>query len=136
MSRRVRDVTDDVLRDSSSGPGKYAQRVATAKPAHDITPTLAEALAKLERSSDRSMGFISKPLAYSKAMPSSSREHSNVIRLIKARHVVVCQVDGPPPAGSNAHRDSPYGERYYLLRLGSCGESAPDGALGSRRRRK
>lgn len=111
------DVTAELLRESSYGPGEHGTRVATAKPAKDLqgSPTLAAALEQLRRQHDRTMGFISKPLAYSKAMPHGKRDHANLIRLIKGGFVKVRKVNGPPPEGSTARRDAPYGDRYYEL---------------------
>jgi len=73
--------------------------VATARPAKDVagTPSLAAALSSLGSRHDRSMGFISKPLAYSRAMPHGKREHANLIRLIKGGYVRVCEVATAPP---------------------------------------
>jgi hypothetical protein len=111
------EVTAELLRDASYGPGEHPVRVAAAKPATDLqgSPTLAAALEQLRRQPDRTMGFISKALAYSKAMPSSKRDHANLIRLIKGGFVKVRKVNGPPPEGSTARRDSPYGDRFYEL---------------------
>ena len=109
------DVTEEVLRDSSYGPGEYTTRVARAKPARDQTPQLIELLAEWERRYDKTMGSVSKPLAYSKAMPTSKRDHTNLIRLIKGGHLRVFEVGGPPPGGTVAERDSPYGTRYYVI---------------------
>lgn len=119
----TRDVTTNLLSDSSYGPGDLPRLVATAKPARELTPALAATLESLRRRSDRSVGFVSKALAYSKAMPSSKREHTNLIRLIKGGYVHVCQVTGAPPSDSLARRDAPYGTSYYLLHIGSCGST-------------
>jgi hypothetical protein len=117
------EVTAELLRDASYGPGEHAARVAAAKPATNLqgSPTLATALEQLRRQPDRTMGFISKALAYSKAMPSSKRDHANLIRLIKGGFVKARKVNGPPPEGSTARRDSPYGDRYYELYLADEG---------------
>lgn len=118
----TRDVTDEVLRDSSYGPGDAVRRVATAKPAKnvEVTPTLAATLARIEASSDPTMGFISKALAYSRAVGRGA-QHSNLIRLIKGGYVRVCEVSAPSPQGSVAYQDSPYGAKHYVLRIGHCG---------------
>lgn len=119
----TRDVTAQVLADSSHGPGDLPRLVASAKGARELTPSLATTLEGLRRRSDRSVGFISKALAYSKAMPSSKREHANLIRLIKGGYVHVCAVAKAPPPDSVARRDSPYGTSYYVLHLGPCGRA-------------
>jgi hypothetical protein len=109
------DVTSEVLAESSQGPGEHVLRVAKAKPARDLTPTTFQALIDWLRRDDKTIGFISKPLAYSRALPSSKSEHSNIIRVIRGRHLRVYRVNGSPPIGSRAHRDSPYGDRYYII---------------------
>lgn len=120
----TRDVTTQLLSEASYGPGDLPRLVAAAKPARELTPTLAVTLESLRRRSDRSVGFISKALAYSKAMPNSRREHANLIRLIKGGYVHVCAMTGAPPLGSSALRDSPYGtSQYYVLHVGSCGSA-------------
>ena len=119
------DVTAELLRDASFGPGDDVKLVATAKAAKSVaaTPSLAATLANLRARSDRTMGFISKALAYSKAVrEGGKREHANLIRLIKGGYVRVCEMRGAPPSGSVAHRDSPYGDRYYVLHIGRCGD--------------
>ena len=112
-------LTESLLRESSQGPGDLPRLVATAKPARNIekTPSLAATLSDLRAKYDRSLGFISKPLAYGRAMRHSKREHANLIRLIKGGYVRVVEVAGPPPEGSDAKRDAPYGDRYYELRV-------------------
>jgi hypothetical protein len=113
------DVTAQLLRDSSTPPGELPLLVAKAKAARDVskTPSLQATLANFRSSPDHTMGFISKALAYSKAMPSSKREHANLIRLIKGGHVRIYEVRGSSPPGSIARRDSPYGnDRFYELR--------------------
>ncbi len=118
------DVTQHLLQDSSQGPGEQPRLVASAKPATDVsrTPTLAAALQKLRATPDRTIGFISKPLAYGRLFRYlGKRDHANLIRLIKGGYAHVCEVKGPPPEGSNARVDSPYGDRYYVLHLGACG---------------
>jgi len=119
----TRDVTARLLRESAEGPGEMPQLVAAARPATNVaaTPTLAVTLANLSARYDRSMGYISKPLAYSSAMRGSKREHANLIRLIKGGYVHVCEVNAPPPFDSIARRDSPYSDRHYVLHVGSCG---------------
>lgn len=119
----TRDVTAKLLSDASYGPGDLPRLVASAKPARELTATLAATLESLRRRADRSVGFVSKALAYSKAMPSSKREHANLIRLIKGGYVHVCEVAGAPPPDSIARRDSPYGTSYYVLYVGSCGSA-------------
>lgn len=51
------------------------------------------------------------------------RDHTNLIRLIKGGHVRVCEVPGPPPAGTVAHRETPDAYRYYVLHVGACAAS-------------
>jgi hypothetical protein len=110
-----RDVTAELLRDSSQGPGEYVARVARAKPAKALTPTLTDTLARVLARVDNTMGFTSKALAYSSAMRHSKSEHTNIIRLLKGGHLRVVEIGAPPPHGTTAHRDSPYGDRYYVL---------------------
>jgi hypothetical protein len=116
-----RDVTSHLLNESSNGPGEQVRRVATAKPAKSVPESLVSLLDNLRARDDNTMGFISKPLAYSKLMPPGKRDHANLIRLIKGGHVHVCEVAGAPPDGSTARRDAPYGDRYYVLHVGPCG---------------
>lgn len=132
---RVEDATDYVLRDSSNGPGPHTARVAKAKAAKTLTPTLQVTLDEWNRKSDRSIGYTSKALAYGfKFMKPST--HSNMIRLVKGGHLKVCRVNAKPPAGSDAHRGSPYGEIYYIIRP-DCPSEVPEGTLygaGKKRR--
>lgn len=113
------DVTAEVLRDSSYGPGELVQLVAKAKPAKNVeaTPTLAAALSRFRTQNDRTMGYISKPLAYSRAMPRGKRDHADLIRLIKGGYVHVRKMMESPPDGSTARREAPYGLGYYELHL-------------------
>lgn len=116
------NVTARLLEDSANGPGETSRLVATTKGVAKIAAgsQLEAALAKLRASRDLTMGFISKPLAYSAQMPRhSKRDHANLIKLIKGGHVHIVEIYGKPPAGSIAHRDSPYGDRYYELRIGA-----------------
>lgn len=135
---KLRDVTQQLIEKSSStsNPGAKAALFRRAAPAKKLTPSLAKTLASWERKPDRTMGFTSNPLIYSGAMPRGAREHANTIRLIKGGHLRVCEVLEPPPVGSTAKRDSPYGDRYYLIRPGACGDEAPSGALAGRQRRR
>ena len=116
----TRDVTDLLLDESARGPGEKSRTVAEAKPARDIsrTPTLETALQALRALPDKTMGFISKPLAYGRPFRYlGKRDHTNLIRLIKGGHVRVYEVSRRPPPGSGAHLDSPYGDRYYVLHV-------------------
>ena len=110
-----RDVTAELLHESSQGPGENVARVARAKGAKALSPTLTDTLASVMARVDNTMGFISKPLAYSRAMGQSKSEHTNIIRLLKGGHLRIVKIDEPPPHGTIAHRDSPYGDRYYVL---------------------
>lgn len=137
---RVEDVTDYLVEDSSSGPGDYTKRVRTTKGAKTLSPLLAEFFNKWRSPSDKTMGFVSKPLAYARAVSGGGpRVQANLIRLIKGGHVRVCKVLGHPPSGSAAHRDSPYADQFYLLRAGACPTEIEPGAAtfsGARRRRR
>lgn len=118
-----RDVTRNLLDYSSQGSGERPRLVASARPARELTPTLSSALDRLRATPDRTMGYTSKPLAYSGPFRYlGKRDHTNLIRLIRGGCVHVCEVLGAPPHGSVAYRDSPYGDRYYVLHLGPCGE--------------
>jgi hypothetical protein len=134
---RVEDATEYVLKDSSYGPGENSARVAKAKPAKTLTPTLQATLDEWNRKSDRSIGYTSKALAYGfKFMPKST--HANMVRLVKGGHLKVCRVNAPPPPGSNAFSGSRYGESYYIIRP-DCPSEVPDGTLygaGKQKRRK
>jgi hypothetical protein len=139
---KVTDKTDYLLGDTY-GPGEYVARVHKTKGAAKLTPTLRKFFDAWRTKYDHSGGFISNFLAYSGAMRGGAHSktyHANMIRLVKGGHIRVCQVEGSPPQGSIAHRDSPYGEAYYILRAGSCPIDVPDGTLagvarGGRRRR-
>ncbi len=137
---RVEDVTGDLIR-HTAGPGDYVKRVQQARPAFSLTPTLAAFLEKLRAPSDKTVGRVSNVLAYGKTITGPRPSyHTNMIRLIKGGHVQVCEVAAPPPAGSNAHRDTPYGDRFYFLKVGrACPtEIEPDAATfqGARKRRR
>lgn len=133
--KKVTDETDYCIHDASNGPGDTVARVAKAKPAKALTPTLQKTLDNWNRKSDRSIGHTSKALAYGfRFMPKS--EHNNMIRLIKGGHLKVCRIEGKPPEGSNAKSGSPYSDRYYVIRE-SCPPEMPEGSLyGTRRRRR
>lgn len=132
---RVTDETDRVLDDSSRGPGESPARVVKAKPAKKLTPTLEATLSEWNRKSDRSIGYTSKALAYGFRYMKPST-HANMIRLVKGGHLRVCQVHAKPPPGSNAHRGSPYGDSYYIIRE-SCPVEVSEGTLyGARKRRR
>lgn len=143
---RVEDVTEYVLRDSASGPGDQPARVAKAKPAKTLTPTLEKTLVEWQRKHDRSIGYTSKALAYGFRYIKPA-QHSNMIRLIKGGHLRVCRVFASPPPNSEAHRGSPYSGyagthagvgSYYIVRE-SCPAELPDGTLygsGKKRRKR
>ena len=117
----MRDVTGELLRDSASGPGERPALVARAKAPKEISPKLAALLEHLaDPRRDLTMGFISKALAYSKAMPSGKSEHADMIRLIRSGLVRVFEVNGKPPDGSVAAREAPYNDRYYAMRIGAA----------------
>jgi hypothetical protein len=131
---RVEDVTADVLANSSQGPGDHVARVVKAKPAKTLTPTLQATLDEWNRKSDRSVGRVSKALAYGFHYIKPST-HSNMIRLIKGGHLKVCEVRAKPPAGSNAHRGAPFGDSYYLIRP-NCPSEVSEGTLYGASKRK
>jgi hypothetical protein len=117
---RVEDVTDRLL-SNVSGPGERVKRVHQTKPALTLTPALAKFFDTWKTSRDKTVGFVSNALAYaSKVSGPGASYHTNMIRLIKGGHIRACQVNEKPPAGSAAHRDSPYGERFYVLQPNSC----------------
>jgi len=126
------DVTDELLA-KVNGPGENVARVNRAKPAKALTPSLTKTLEAWERKSDKSIGFVSNALAYGFKYIKPS-EHTNLIRLIKGKHLRVCQIDAKPPTGSNAYSGSPYGERYYIVRS-SCPDEVSEGALSGRKKR-
>ena len=128
---RVEDVTEYVLRDSSQGPGDNPARVSKAKGAKTLTPTLQVTLDEWNRTSDRSLGYTSKALAYGFRYMKPST-HSNMLRLIKGGHLKVCRVHARPPSGSNAYSGSPYGESYYIIRP-DCPNEVVEGTLHGRR---
>lgn len=131
---RVEDVTDYVVQDSGRGPGDARARVARAKPAKALTPTLQATLDEWLRG-DRSLGYVAGALAYGfRSMRPST--HTNMVRLVKGGHLRVCRVFAPPPPGSNAKHGSPFGDSYYLVRP-DCPAEVAEGALqGARRRRR
>ncbi|MBV8722249.1 MAG: hypothetical protein JO277_08875 [Candidatus Eremiobacteraeota bacterium] len=115
---RVEDVTGYLIR-NTSGPGDYVKRVQQTKPAFRLTPSLEAFLEKLRAPSDKTIGRISNTLAYARAITGSKPSyHTNMIRLIKGGNIQVCEVAAPPPAGSNAHRETPYNDRFYFLKVG------------------
>jgi hypothetical protein len=137
---RVEDVTGYLIH-HTAGPGDYVKRVQQTRPAFSLTPTLTAFLEKLRAPSDKTVGRVSNALAYGRGITGSKPSyHTNMIRLIKGGHVQVCEVAAPPPAGSNAHRDAPYGDRFYFLKVGrACPtEIEPSAATfqGSRRRKR
>lgn len=110
-----RDVTEAVLQESGSGPGEHSRRVNAARPARDLTSTTSAALVSWLRQHDKTVGYVSRLLAYSRAMPTRKSAHADLIRVIRGGHLRVYLVPSSPPAGSNAHRDSPYADRYYVI---------------------
>jgi hypothetical protein len=81
-----------------------------------LTPALEAELDRLRDSRvDRTMGFISNALSYSKQFRSNKKRHTNIVRLIKGGFVRVVQIHGSPPAGSIASQDAPYSDSYYEL---------------------
>jgi hypothetical protein len=136
---RVEDVTGYLIR-NAVGPGEHVKRVQQARPAFNLTPALQAFLEKWRTPGDKTIGRISNALAYGRAVTGGKKSHhTNMIRLIKGGHIVACEVAAPPPAGSNAHRDSPYGDRFYFLKAGrACpSEIEPSAATfqGARRRK-
>lgn len=130
---RVEDVTDDELA-RTSGPGDYIKRVREAKPATKLTPTLQTTLDTWNRRADKTLPNVSSVLAYGFRYI-KPREHINLIRLIKGKRLRLCRINGRPPDGSEAKRQSPYGDWYFLLRE-SCPSEVDDGTIAGRRRRK
>lgn len=117
---QVRDVTQRVLDDSSSGPGEKSRLVATARaPAPGpLPPTLLVALQRIQRMPDLTMGHISKPLAYATMFRfMGKRDHANVIRLLRGGYLRIYEVSGSTPLGSLARKDDVWGaqQRYYVL---------------------
>lgn len=112
------DVTDRLLKNSSSGhtTGDRIKRVAKAKPTKNLDKSALDALSALKRKSDKSMGWISRPLAFSRQMPDAASEHIALIGLIKGGFVRVREIEGASAPGSIARQDSPYREdKYYEL---------------------
>jgi len=132
---KVKDVTDAALDDVMGVPfaGTYIRRVQAAKPATKLTPTLQATLDEWNRRADKSLPFVSRVLAYGFRYMKPS-QHANMIRLIKGKHLRLCQVSAPPPEGSNARRETPYSDHFYLLRE-SCPSELPEGQLAGKRRR-
>lgn len=130
---KVTDVTDEEL-SKTSGPGDYVKRVIKAKPAKQLTPTLQATLDAWNRRYDKSIGWISQPLAYGFDSSMRPSQHSNMIRLLKGGHLRLCRIDRPAPKGSNAH--GPWGsDRYYVIRE-SCPDDLPEGTIAGRRKRR
>jgi hypothetical protein len=127
------DVTDEELA-KVNGPGEKVRLVIKAQPAKQITPTLQTTLDAWNRKSDKSIGLTSNALAYGFRFM-KPREHSNMIRLLKGKHLRMCRIDKPPPQGSNAHSSSPYGLGYFVIRE-SCPDEVPDGTIAGRRRKR
>jgi hypothetical protein len=136
---RVTDVTGRLIQEVY-GPGEYAKRAREAKPAFKLTPTLVKFLEAWRRPSDKTVGFVSQPLVYSNAFVRPSKSHhTNMVRLVKGGNINVCEVHAPPPEGSNAYRESRYGDRFYFLKAGPCPtEIEPSAATftGARKRRR
>jgi hypothetical protein len=111
----ARDVTADLLADTS-GPGEYVALVRRAAPAKSITPTLRAVLDKLSATDDRTGGAVSNFLAYGGIMRRGGKAwHRDLVRLMRSGHVRVTKVAAPPPPGSNAHREAPYGLTHYIV---------------------
>lgn len=138
MMARVEDVTGRLIRDAI-GPGEYVKRVRETRFAR-VTPSLEAFLAKWKAPGDKTIGFISNALAYGRAVAGAKKSyHTSMIKLIKAGVINVCEVTSPPPVGSRAHTEAPYGGRFYFLRAGACPtEIEPSAATfqGSRKRRR
>lgn len=138
MMARVTDVTGRLIHEAY-GPGENPKRVRDAKPAFKLTPALVAFLEAWRRPSDKTVGFVSQPLAYARTITGSRKSyHTNMVRLIKGGNINICEVHAPPPEGSNAFRDARYGDRFYFLKAGSCPtEIEPSAATfsGSRKRR-
>jgi hypothetical protein len=106
------DVTQKLIDDCRNAPGEKCGLVMRAKPAKELTPKLSDALLRFMRT-DGTMGYTSKPLAYSSAMPHKKSEHTDLIRLIKGGFIKIYRVFGPSLPGTAARRDSPFGNDYY-----------------------
>lgn len=138
---RVEDVTGYLIR-HTAGPGEHVKRVQDARPAFNMTPTLIKFMEAWRRPSDKTVGHISNPLAYAKAITGPRKSyHANMARLIKGGSILLCEVQAPPPPGSNAHRETPYSSRFYFMKAGPSPcptEIEPSAATlsGGRRRRR
>jgi hypothetical protein len=130
---RVEDRTQEAIDDSSIGPGEHVERVRKAKPAKQLTPTLQATLDAWNHRADKTLPNVSKVLAYGFRYIKPS-QHSNLIRLIKGSKLRLCRIEGKPPEGSEAKRQSPYGDRYFILRE-TCPSEVSDGTIAGRGKR-
>ncbi len=139
MMAQVKDVTGELIK-NTHGPGDNVRRVLDTRFQDRLSPTLHAFLEKWRTPSDKTVGWISNPLAYARAITGSKPSyHASMIRLIKSGVINVCEVAARPPPGSNAHRDAPYGDRFYFLKAGACPvEIEPSAATfqGSRKHRR
>lgn len=113
------DVTEKLLLEvergaylAASSPGtRRALRAASAK---KLDANLRAELEILCREYDRTMGYVSRVLIYSRIFR-TPKQHSNLLRLIKGGFIRIVQVDEPPPSDTRAKRESPYSDRYFVL---------------------
>lgn len=137
---RAEDVTERLVREAAYGPGDRPKRVRETKGAVKLSPSLQTFYDSWKAPSDKTIGFISNALAYSRSVErGSASNHKNMLRLIKGGHIRVCEVGATPPLGSNAAKDTPQSGRFYVLRAGACpGEIDPQAAMfsGGRRHRR
>ena len=111
------DVTDELLKEIEFATGSYAKTANRAAPAKvPLTKSLRELFEELLQEPDLTMGYISRPLLYSRLMGKAKR-HANIIRLIKGGFISVIQSDGPPPHDTRAHREAFHSQKYYQLEL-------------------
>ena len=117
----MEDVTERILADLGAGRGDLSKLVARAAPAAKISDSLQKTLDTLQDPRfDTTMGFISAPLVYSSLFRGQPKSfHTNVIKLIKGKFLLVFQAHERPPEGTRAAKETPHASSYYLLALNS-----------------